>query len=239
MSLPWAQLVSDVPRFHNFVYAGTPVDGTDWVAEVVRSGESEFRMGEKPLAQLWWFCFGNSVIAPSVHLMVGYEAVPSFDFSQGQLRNEGFWCGFHTDVAASSPRDAGAQLAESVAPLIDVLCSEFSLRPAPLWAITADALRQTALEAGNNNFDPALGVEVGEELVAGLGAGPDVPIRAVVDGAICDFEPELGDDCFVFARRASCCMIYRTPGSGLCTSCPKRPDARRERDMIALAEQMF
>lgn len=239
MSLPWAQLVSDTPRFENFVYAGSPVSGTDWVAESVRAGREQFQLPDKQLAQLWWYSFCNGVITPAVHMMVGYEAIPAFNLSEGSLRNQGFWCGYRTEQAAGSPREAGAQLATAVAPLIDALCQEFGLRPSPLWALTADGLRQSALEAGNDNFDPVLGAEVAQELVEGLGKGPVIGLQAVVDGAIMEFAPEFGDDCFVFARRASCCMVYRSPGSGLCTSCPKRPDARREADMIAMADAAF
>lgn len=239
MSLPWASLVADSPRFEQFVFGGSEVTGTDWVPESVRAGAEQFRLPERQLAQLWWYSFGNSVIAPAVHLMVGYEAIPSLDFSAGRVTREGFWCGFHTEQSAESAKAAGAELAESVAPLIDVLGSTFELRPAPLWALTADALRQSALEAGNENFDPVLGVEVARDLIAGLGKGAEVDFSAVVDGEIMAFDPSLGDDCFVFARRMSCCMVYRSPGSGLCTSCPKRPDARREADMIALADSAY
>lgn len=239
MSLPWASLVADSPRFEQFVFGGSEVSGTDWIAESVRVGSEQFRLPEKQLAQLWWYSFGNSVIAPAVHLMVGYESIPSLDLSRGRLAREGFWCGFSTDVAASSAREAGAQLAESVAPLIDALGSEFGLKPAPLWALTADALRQSALEAGNENFDPVLGAQVAQELVAGLGRANGIDFSAVVDGEVVPFDPALGEDCFVFAPRMSCCMIYRSPGSGLCTSCPKRPDERRIADMIALADSAY
>lgn len=239
MSLPWASLVVDNPRFEQFIFGGSEVSGTEWIEASVSAGAEQFRLPEKQLAQLWWYSFSNSVIAPAVHLMVGYEAIPSLDFSSGRLACEGFWCGFRTEESVESVAAAGGQLATSVTPLIDALVAAFSLRPAPLWALTADALRQSALEAGNVNFDPVGGAQVARKLVAGLGRGTEVELSAVVDGAVVDFDPGLGDDCFVFAPRTSCCMVYRSPGSGLCTSCPKRPDAWRIADMIALADSAF
>jgi hypothetical protein len=31
-----------------------------------------------------------------------------------------------------------------------------------------------------------------------------------------------------FVRRASCCLLYRLPGEGMCTACPGRPPAHRQ-----------
>lgn len=236
MSLPWASLVAENPRFAR---TGIPVSGTDWVRESVRAGAAQFQLPEKQLAQLWWYSFCGGVVSPAVHLMVGYDAIPSLDLGLGELVVDGFWCGFTTSHSAGSFAEAGAELEASAGPLIDVLCSSFSLRPAPLWAIVGDSLRQSALEAGNNVFDPALGLTVARGLTSASSRFGDVPYSAVVDGSVLSVEGEVDDDMFVFAPRISCCLIYRSPGSGLCTSCPKRPAARREVDMCALADQLF
>ncbi|QMV85038.1 (2Fe-2S)-binding protein [Corynebacterium hindlerae] len=236
MSLPWGSLVAESPRFEQFVSGGAVVSGTDWIADSVAAGAEQFQLPPKQLAQLWWYSFGGGVVAPSVHLMVGFDAVPSLSFDAGELRCSGFWTGFSTSVSAPSVAEAGACLAESTAPLIDLLCSEFSLRPAPLVSLMVDALRQSALEAGNEHFSPALGVSVARDLVAGF-AGPAGSYFGVLDGEVVSLaDAEATDDMFVFAPRQSCCMVYRSPGSGLCTSCPKRPAEKRVQDMIALAD---
>ncbi|WP_280181989.1 (2Fe-2S)-binding protein [Nocardia farcinica] len=75
-----------------------------------------------------------------------------------------------------------------------------------LWAIVADALGNRAVDAGA----PAVAVELAARL------GPPLPTPRFV---------EVGGRTFV--HRVSCCLVYELPGSGLCTSCPKRPAAER------------
>lgn len=237
-SLPWASLVADSPRFEQYVFGGTEVSGTDWVADSVRAGAEQFQLPDKQLAQLWWYSFGNGVIAPAVHLMVGFDCIPSLDLSAGRLAVSGFWTGFSTDVTATSAAESSAALVESAAPLIDALCTNFGLRPAPLWALLTDALRQSALEAGNEHFEPARGVKLATELTSNL--KPLVPFYAVEDGEVTEVgSGNESDDMFVYAPRTSCCMVYRSPGSGYCTLCPKRPSAAIEASMRAQAESFY
>lgn len=229
MALPWEQLIVQAPRFQQWLSGTNEVTGTQWVEESVRAGQAQFRLSDRALAQLWWYSFGNSVIAPAVHLMVGFGSVPSMDFSRG-LTQDGFWCGYRPESPATSVTEAGEQVAAAAAPLIDALHREFDVRPAPLWALTADALRQSALEAGNEHFEPIRGVQVAEQLCAGLGAGAGAEIRGILDGEVSE---KITDDSYVFAPRTSCCMVFRSPGSGLCTSCPRRSQADRLASQVA------
>ncbi|MEJ6014222.1 (2Fe-2S)-binding protein [Corynebacterium sp. H127] len=245
VSLSWSALVAEYPRFEQFVFGeGQPVTGTEWVAESVRAGADQFRMpSEKSLAQLWLYSFCNAVVTPAVFLMVEFEELPSLDFASGSLSANGFWGSFSTASLASSQEESGASLARSIAPLIDALSAEFGVRPAPLWAIVADGLRQSALEAGNASFDPAAGVRVAAALSTGFAAAapgevPAVEYQAIVDGAFLPVESaeDVTDEMYVLARRTSCCMVYRSPGSGLCTSCPKQDATTRDRALMTLAE---
>ena len=91
------------------------------------------------------------------------------------------------------------------------------MRERPLWAIATDSLAGRLLTLGRAvGAVPAVTGLAGPAGGGGRGRPCRVPRYVDVDGAR-------------FVRRASCCLIYRLPGGPLCTSCPRRPPAERQR----------
>ncbi|WJZ02308.1 (2Fe-2S)-binding protein [Corynebacterium freiburgense] len=199
--------------------------------------------------QLWWFSWNNSIVAPAITAMVEFYKTPSLDLSQGQLHIQpgDYWCSFSTDIVSGDGgwQEAGQQYAHSIAPLIDALVSNAGIKPAPLWAVAADALVSAAVHAGNDAFDPYRGVKIACELSKGLSHGapgvtiPQPRFQDICNGQIAPtnmdavYAGEEPSDVHTVARRASCCMIFHSPGCGMCLSCPKQQPAVREAALIA------
>ncbi|MEZ2122268.1 (2Fe-2S)-binding protein [Corynebacterium sp. CCM 9203] len=266
----FARLLADHPRFRAAVEPG---DGSrpltvgeaaesDVIERAVAAAGQLFGVSDpRHGGQLWWFSAVNSIVGPSVTVMVGYDCVPDLDLDRGELflsgaverygdPGEGFWIGFTPGrVGAGSAvawRAAGKDLARSVKPVVCAISRSTGVRSAPLWAVAADGLAQAAVEAGNEVFDPYLGVRVAGELVAGLAAGvpdgvvvPEPRFLDIIGGRI--FPTDMAavsagdepDDVRTVVKRASCCMIYHSPTVGKCLSCPRQEPDERERKLLS------
>ncbi|MCX7538446.1 (2Fe-2S)-binding protein [Corynebacterium sp. P5875] len=228
---------------------------------VVAAGEIFGFTDARHAGQLWWFSAVNSLVAPAVTMMVEYDRVPDLDVTTGRLflrdpadrcddPGAGYWVGFTPGEFAggsgAAHHAAGEGFARSVRPVVAELSRVAGIRPAPLWAVAADGLAQAAVEAGNGAFDPYLGVRVALRLVSGLAVavpeGAAVPAPRFLDiagGAVTPTDmdavaaEEEPDEVHTVVKRASCCMIYRSPTSGKCLSCPRQDPADRERKLIA------
>lgn len=251
-------VLAEYPRFRTAVL---PSDGAEQLSvaalatpermsKAIAASERLFPMGDARWAgQVWWFSWNNSVVAPAVTAMVEFYKVPSLDLARGVLHAQpgDYWYSYSTDIVAADGqwRAAGADYAASVRPIIHALAAAAGLKPAPLWAVTADALVAAAVGAGNEAFDPYRGVRIACELSAGLAAGaegvtiPTPRFQDIRGGTIGPTDMaavragEEPDDVHTVARRASCCMIFHSPGSGKCLSCPKQNPAVREAALIA------
>jgi len=100
--------------------------------------------------------------------------------------------------------------------VIPVVARVTGAGPAALWAIVADAIGNRAIDAGDPEAGARLAGQVGERLPAPRFT--DIAART-------------------FVRRISCCLVYEVPGCDMCTSCPKRPAAERERLLTELARR--
>lgn len=227
------------------------------VADVDRHG----RPGDERFhVQLWWYSILNSWLGPAVASIVVQARAPRPGWGGLTVfARDDYWLGFAADEfvdlgaddglepgdpgAAGAVRDYGRAVAETVAPVIDAICSATGIRPAPLWALTGDGLAGAAVGAGNEVMEPWAGALVGTWLVEGLsrvarvpeprfvdvvpGAGADAvtptDLAAAAEGDLADF------DVVTHLERTSCCMIYRSPKADLCTSCPRRPEEERRR----------
>ncbi|MFD5867418.1 (2Fe-2S)-binding protein [Corynebacterium sp. NPDC060344] len=214
------------------------------------------------LAQVWWYSTCNSWLGPAAASIVvqGRAPRPGWD-GLTVFERDDYWLGYaaveFTDLgagdglesgdpaAADDVRAYGRAIGEMLAPVVDAIGAELGVRPAPLWAIAADALAGAAVAAGNEVMEPWAGALTGTWLVEGLagcgaagsavpvprfvdveaGAGPDgvtsTDLDAAAAGEAADF------DVVTHLERVSCCMIYRSPKAGLCVSCPRRPAAER------------
>lgn len=208
---------------------------------------------DKHAAQLWFFSLLGDALNPSVTAMVSIDVVPLLDIRQSTVFHRddtGYWFGFRPHVCADSVRESGRALAVSVAPLIVAICRLTGMRPAPLWAVVADAAVQPAIAVGNDDFETARALDTARELVAGLREGVDslggdvaefkaaIPqhnFEQICDGCFAPIDPGVEPD-YVVAHRVSCCMINHSPTAGKCTSCPHQDKDVRKNALIAASE---
>ncbi len=108
----------------------------------------------------------------------------------------------------------GHRLRVSLSRVIPVVAQVSGASVPSLWAIVADAIGNRALDAGDQDAAARLAHEVAGRL----------PVPRFSD---------IGSRTFV--RRISCCLVFEVPGSEMCTSCPKRPAAQREKLLYELA----
>ncbi|MBI9000152.1 (2Fe-2S)-binding protein [Corynebacterium sp. CCM 9185] len=270
----FGQLLAEYPRFltalepaeHSRTMTVTDLAEPAVIERAVAAAAEIFGIDDpRHAGQLWWFSAVNSLVSPAVTMMVEYDRVPDLDLATGRvfLRDPvdrcddpgaGYWIGFTPEVFSTGSeethRRAGEGFSRSVGPVVSVLSRVAGIKPAPLWAVAADGLAQAAVEAGNEAFDPYLGVRVASRLVSGLAAatpaGVVVPAPRffdIVDGTVTPTDmdavsaEEEPDEVHTVVKRASCCMVYRSPSSGKCLSCPRQDPAERERKLIAALDQ--
>ncbi|WP_280468267.1 (2Fe-2S)-binding protein [Nocardia cyriacigeorgica] len=119
-----------------------------------------------------------------------------------------------TEEPGNGATPAGTALQETLTAVIAQVAAVSGARPAALWAVVADAIGNRAIDAGA----PAAGTRLATDI------GGRLPSPRFT---------EIGARTFV--RRISCCLVYEVPGCQMCTSCPKRPAAERERLLTELA----
>jgi len=186
----------------------------------------------KDAAHLWLYSFCNTLVAPSLWLMVQESVCPSPNIDDGILQHrEGMWWSFHPGAITTCDQ-FGAIFAATIRPVIESLSEVASVSSAPLRAIAADALGSVATEAGNDDFAPEDGEECAatcedafREKVATWGARvPPFRSQWITDA--------VGERRVVVVR-SSCCMMYRSPIADMCTNCPRR-DKESRRNLLEL-----
>ncbi|WP_295627192.1 (2Fe-2S)-binding protein [uncultured Corynebacterium sp.] len=215
-------------------------------------GDTRFQM------QVWWYSTCNSWMGPTAASIVvqGRAPRPGWD-GLTVFERDDYWLGYAADEfvdlgveaglepgdpeTADDVRALGAEVGRMIEPVVAASGEELGVRPAPLWAIAADALAGASVAAGNEIMEPWAGALVGSWLVEGLGEVTPMPAPRFVDvdaglgaegvtstdldaaaaGEQADF------DVVTHLNRMSCCMIYRSPKAGLCVSCPRRSAAER------------
>ncbi|MDT2009658.1 hypothetical protein FXW78_48205 [Rhodococcus opacus] len=182
---------------------------------------------------LWWYSASSTLtgIPIATALVTGFAARPRLRDATVFLREDGYLGGL---IASSALPVAGglsalaAEMAAALTPIVDALAVASGVRPAAMWAIATDSIANRALDAGAACGDRARGSDFARELVDALHrVGAVLPDPRFVD-------VQAGAVCRRFTHRASCCLIYETPGSGKCVSCPRRPAEDRLRGLAAL-----
>jgi hypothetical protein len=165
-------------------------------------------------ATVWWYSASAVLLTPPLAGLVtgiplsARPADLSVAFTSGGL----------PVAATSSARaaDPGPELRELLTAVIGAVAEVGGMRARPLWAIATDALAGQLLTLGRALGDVTAVTALAAPLAAAVGSPLPVPRYVDVAGAR-------------FVRRASCCLVYRLPGGPLCTSCPRRPPAERQR----------
>ena len=182
---------------------------------------------------LWWYSASSTLtgIPIATALVTGVAAHPGLGDAVAFLRDDGYLGG----ITASSGlpvteglSELAAEMAAALTPIVDALAAVSGVRHAAMWAITTDSIANRALDAGTACGDRVRGSIFARGLVDALRhAGVVLPDPRFVD-------VRAGTLSCRFTQRASCCLIYETPGSGKCVSCPRRPAEDRLRGLAAL-----
>lgn len=263
----YIRLIGQFPRFQAEVFppSGADIGDLAWEPseETVRSrinaGRKLFPMPEAKddtrfQAQLWWWSMCGAIVGPSMAAIVSDNVAPVLDWAEWKtFARDEYWLGFQAQAFQELARDNveqlhdyGRELADFLSPIADLVSEVGSIKPAPLWAVAADAVANAAVAVGNELMDPWAGCVVGYCIVEGMREGHSVPLPRyvdVVDGRVSDWdleaalageEPDI--DVTSHLERTTCCMIYHSPDADLCVSCPKHPREVRHRQWIAMSE---
>ncbi|MFE3443315.1 (2Fe-2S)-binding protein [Nocardia sp. NPDC059180] len=215
---------------------GRMLTDPDWlrarIAEMGRSwGTDTPRVG----ATLWWCMVASALVEPLARAYAAGERAPiaQLDRIGCEVRPDGGVDRIVFAVSAASTAEIGSsatgdltgaaedvaepgvEQSEAAIALLDTLAAAIAqvaavsgARAPALWAVVADAIGNRAIDAGVPEAGARLAAEIGGRL----------PAPRFV---------EVGNRTFV--RRISCCLVYEVPGCQMCTSCPKRPKADREK----------
>jgi ferric iron reductase protein FhuF len=184
-----------------------------------RTGTADRRV----LATVWWYSASAVLLTPALAgLLTGRPL-------SARLADTTLWTlagGLPVAATSSAPgRYPAAELRESLAAAVAAVAGAGGLRERPLWAIATDSIANRLLALGRALGDVPRATALAAPLAAAI--GPPLPAPRYVDVA--------GRR---FARRASCCLLYRVPGEPLCTSCPRRPPAERQVLLEDAAERL-
>ncbi|QNG19535.1 hypothetical protein G4H71_17215 [Rhodococcus triatomae] len=205
-------------------FPATDMLDPDWMRRRVedtarRWGSDDARVN----GTLWWYSASSTLVAERLAAVLAGRPIPDPDMSPAQcfLRENGYLGGMLT-TRTTTPAELGARLTAALTPLIDVLAEVSGASPRALWAITTDSVANRSFDGSPGDRDRAS--EVAEKVVADMrAAGAAAPMPRFVD--IHDRWGRIR-----YTRRSSCCLIYETPGSGKCVSCPRQsPEIRREK----------
>ncbi|QLY29181.1 (2Fe-2S)-binding protein [Nocardia huaxiensis] len=145
---------------------------------------------------------------PMIRLEPGVQLEPGV-----RLEPAGGCAGAHEAFSTIGP---GPALRHTLSRVIPVVAEVSGASIASLWAIVADAIGNRALDAGDQEAGAVLAREVAGRL--------PVPRFQDIAGR-------------TFVRRISCCVVFEVPGCEMCTSCPKRPAAQREKLLADMVNQ--
>ncbi|MBC2643438.1 MULTISPECIES: (2Fe-2S)-binding protein [unclassified Rhodococcus (in: high G+C Gram-positive bacteria)] len=205
-----------------------------WLADRVADTARRWGSGDPRVdGTLWWYSASSSLtgIPIATALLTGFAARPRLGDAVAFLRGDGSLGGLTASSAlpvAEGLSVLASEMAGALTPIIDALAAAAGVRQAAMWAITTDSIANRALDAGAACGDRVRGSVFARELVDALHrAGVVMPDPRFVD-------VRAGAVSRRFTQRASCCLIYETPGPGKCVSCPRRPAEDRLRGLAAL-----
>ncbi|WP_082859900.1 (2Fe-2S)-binding protein [Alloactinosynnema sp. L-07] len=162
------------------------------------------------LGVLWWYSASSVLLAPTAEswLVTGHALDPAavhlYLHRDGRLL---------AARAVATCADPGPRLHKVVDGAVSAVSAATGASARALWAIATDSLANRVLWAGGG---PADAVAMAHSV------GPDLPVPRFVD---------VGGRTVV--RRASCCLVYETPGADKCVSCPRQLPAERLRRLQA------
>jgi hypothetical protein len=184
-----------------------------WTAQVLAARAARQRTDDRRvLATVWWYSVSSVLLTPVLAgLVTGVRLSARLEDTALHV------LAGHTPVAATTSAggsDVAADLRTTIAAAVAAVAEAGALRERPLWAIATDSLANRLLAVGRAVGDVPAATALAGPLAAAVGAPLPAPRYVDVAGVR-------------FTQRASCCLLYRLPHEGLCTSCPRRPPAER------------
>jgi len=193
-----------------------------WAAEVLaRRAPAQRTTDRRVLATVWWYSVSTVLLTPPLAgLVTGIPLSARLDDLTVWVR-PGL---LPAAAVAAGPGSAepAADLRASIGAVVAAVAEAGGMRERPLWAIATDSLANRLLALGQARGDVARATALAVPLASAV--GPPLPVPRYEDVA--------GSR---FVRRASCCLLDRTPGMPTCTSCPHRPPAERRALLEGLA----
>ncbi|WP_436501392.1 (2Fe-2S)-binding protein [Actinokineospora sp. HUAS TT18] len=187
------------------------IQDPEWLTAQLAAAGTRFRTADQVVTGvLWWYSASSVLLGPTVESLLGTgraldpAAVTLYLHPDGRL----------LDARGSAEcADPGPRLRRLLSAAITTVATLSGASPRALWAIATDSLANRVLWAGGGPEDAVkLASEIGQELPRPRFV--DVGGRTVV-------------------RRASCCLVYETPGADKCVSCPRQLPADRLRRLQA------
>ena len=192
----------------------TAVTDQEWLDGALAATTSRFRLADAATSGvLWWYSASSVLLGPVAETYVrgGRVADPALGATTLFVHPDGRVL----DARSSGTVDraaAPAAVAATVATCVSSVATASGASTRALWAIATDSLANRVLWAG------------GAAEAAELACDERFPVPRFV---------EIGSRTVV--RRASCCLVYESPGQQKCVSCPRQtPDDRLRRLRNAL-----
>jgi hypothetical protein len=192
-----------------FDMPATALTDPGWLREQLDLTARRFRVDARTAGVLWWYSASSVLLGPvaSSYVRGGPVAAPSLDTMTLFVHPDGRLLDARsTSVVFRAV--APARVAELVELCVDAVVSPSGAPVRSLWAIASDSLANRVLWAGGAEAD-----------AVALASDQRFPVPRIV---------AVGGQHVV--RRASCCLVYESPGEQKCVSCPRqRPDDRLRR----------
>lgn len=196
----------------------------DWMRARVEDTGTRWNCGDTRVnGTLWWYSASStlSFVAIATAMVTGEAADPALDGARCFLRPNGYLGGVLSERTVSIEELPDA-LDTAFSGIIAALSAASGARTRALWAIATDSIANRSLDVGAALGDRSLGSAFAERLVGRMTSPVPAPRFIDVGGRR-------------FTRRCSCCLLYKTEGAEMCTSCPRRTPTDRLRGLEAAA----
>lgn len=175
------------------------IQDAGWLSSQIALASRRYRTrDELVLGVLWWYSASLVLLGPVVESSADPASVTLMVEPDGRVLSA---------TASTLCRDPGPRLREVIAASVGALSDLTGASERALWAITTDSLANRVLWASGRPADA---------VALARAVGPELPVPRFV---------EVGGRTVV--RRASCCLVYETPGADKCVSCPRQTPADR------------
>jgi FhuF-like iron-sulfur protein len=193
------------------------VTDPDWLTDALAATAARFRLtGSVTTGVLWWYSISSVLLGPVAESYVrgGRVADPALASMTLFVQPDGRVL----DARSSSTVDASVaaqRVATVVATCVGTVAKASGAPERALWAIATDSLANRVLWAGGS---------AGHAVALAADDRFPVPRYVTVGGQSA-------------VRRASCCLVYQSPGQQKCVSCPRqKPDDRLRRLRAAFGQ---